>query len=168
MFAQSHVQAEVTAERSERGVVVKIDGELFTEYLTKAGQSPAMWPIIGPTGKPMTRSYPVGPAKEGVKETDDHPHHQSLWFTHDKVNGADFWEANSNDGKGEQGPHIAHREFVEVEERGRDGANRHAQRLDERRQADLRGRADDRFRHAAEQATAGSISRSRSRRPMAT
>jgi hypothetical protein len=33
--------AKVTAERSERGVVVKIDGELFTEYLTKAGQSPA-------------------------------------------------------------------------------------------------------------------------------
>src|SRR5687767_12942730 len=86
--------AEVTAEPSERGVVVKIDGELFTEYLTKAGQAPAMWPLIGPTGQMMTRSYPVAPAPKGVKETDDHPHHQSVWFTHDKVNGVNFWEGN--------------------------------------------------------------------------
>ena len=58
----------MTAERSERGVVVKIDGQLFAEYLTKAGTSPAIWPIIGPTGKPMTRSYPVGPREAGRNE----------------------------------------------------------------------------------------------------
>ena len=108
--------ADVTAEPSKRGVLIKIDGELFTEYLTKAGQSPAMWPILGPTAQPMTRSYPVGPLQKG--ETDDHPHHQSLWFTHDQVNGLDFWKANVNDGKGDRGPHIAHREFKEVESLG--------------------------------------------------
>jgi hypothetical protein len=106
-------RAEVTAERSERGVVIKVDGELFTEYLMKAGQSPAMWPVVGPTGKRMTRSWPVGPANDGTTETDDHPHHQSVWFTHDKVSGADFWLANKND-NGERGAHIDHREFVEV------------------------------------------------------
>jgi hypothetical protein len=131
-------QAEVTAEKSERGVVVKIDGELFTEYLTKAGQAPAMWPLIGPTGALMTRSWPVAPAPNGVKETDDHPHHQSVWFTHDKVNGVDFWKANVKAGSTEQGarspspelrapssklpaspgPHIAHREFVEIKNEG--------------------------------------------------
>ena len=50
--------AEVTAERSERGVVVKIDGRLFTEYLVDAGLEPklgpTLWPIIGPSGKPVT------------------------------------------------------------------------------------------------------------------
>jgi hypothetical protein len=104
--------ADVTAERSERGVVVKIDGELFTEYLMKAGQSPALWPVIGPTGKPMTRSYPLGPKVEG--EIDDHPHHQSLWFTHDEVNGHNFWSDNRNERR--EGPvaHVAHREFVDV------------------------------------------------------
>ena len=56
------VVAEVTAERTDRGVVVKIDGELFTEYLTKAGHQPALWPVIGPTGKAVTRSYPLGAA----------------------------------------------------------------------------------------------------------
>lgn len=107
---------EVTVERSERGVVVKIDDQLFTEYLTKAGQSPALWPVIGPTGKPMTRAYPIDPSQE--RETRDHPHHQSLWFTHDRVNGADFWKANTNHGEGENGPHIAHREFLSVESSG--------------------------------------------------
>jgi Methane oxygenase PmoA len=101
--------AEVTAERSERGVVVKIDGALFTEYLTEAGESPAMWPIIGPTGKPMTRSYPVGPREKG--ETDDHPHHQSLWFTHDEVNDANFWSDNRNDRPDGSRAHVKHREF---------------------------------------------------------
>jgi hypothetical protein len=115
----SAAQAEVTAEKSDRGVVVKIDGELFTEYLTEAGQAPAMWPVIGPTGAPMTRAYPVGPAEKGVKETDDHPHHQSIWFTHDKVNGVDYWEGNRNDRKDGQGAHIDHREFVEVKNDGK-------------------------------------------------
>jgi hypothetical protein len=108
--------AEMTAERSDRGVVIKLDGELFTEDLTKAGQSPALWPIIGPGGRSMTRSYPVGPTVEG--ETDDHPHHQSLWVTHDQVNGADFWKENVNQGKDENGARIIHRDFVEVESEG--------------------------------------------------
>jgi hypothetical protein len=110
--------AEVTAERSERGAVVKINGELFTEYLTRAGQAPAMWPVIGPAGQPMTRAFPVGPAQNA--ESPDHPHHQSLWFTHDQVNGLDFWKANVNpvagasDSSRNSGPQIAHRQFVEI------------------------------------------------------
>src|SRR5687767_9268176 len=110
--------AEVTAEKSDRGVVVKIDGKLFTEYLTKAGQSPAMWPVIGPTGERMTRSYPIAKPEKGVTETDDHPHHQSIWFTHDKVSGGNFWHDNTNPKPGEPasagGAHIEHREFVDV------------------------------------------------------
>ena len=122
LMLQTSTLAEVTIEPSARGAVVKIDGELFTEYLTRAGGSPAMWPVIGPTGKPMTRSYPVGPKVDG--DTTDHPHHQSLWFTHDQVNGADFWKANVNapagisDRNRDNGPHIAHREFVEITSRG--------------------------------------------------
>jgi hypothetical protein len=120
LMADTNVLAELTVEPSARGAAVKIDGELFAEYLTKAGTSPAVWPIIGPTGKPMTRSYPVG--KREVGETDDHPHHQSLWFTHDEVSGpgverADFWTANRNDGD-KDGPRVVHREFVRTESDG--------------------------------------------------
>jgi hypothetical protein len=113
---QSYVGAEVTAERSQRGVVVKIDGELFTEYLTEAGESPALWPVIGPTGKPMTRSYPVGPRESG--ETDDHPHHQSIWFTHDEVNDANFWSDNRNDRRDGSRAHVKHREFDSIDDDG--------------------------------------------------
>lgn len=110
------VHAEVTAEKNAQGVTVKIDGKPFTEYLIKAGHSPAMWPLIGPTGKPVTRSYPFTEAsKDG---TNDHPHHQSFWFTHDKVNGINFWAANKNDDKQDSGAHIAHRDFVDVSSTG--------------------------------------------------
>jgi hypothetical protein len=110
------VHADVTVERNKQGVAVKIDGKPFTQYLTKAGHSPSMYPLIGPTGKPVTRSYPfTAPTKDGTK---DHPHHQSFWFTHDKVNGINFWAANKNDDKEDSGAHIAHREFVDVSSAG--------------------------------------------------
>ncbi len=91
----SSAAAEVTVERTEHGAVVKIDGELFTQYRTDLGPKPILWPIIGPTGKPMTRAYPMA---EGPGEREDHPHHRSLWFTHDKVNGVNFWHENDNHG----------------------------------------------------------------------
>jgi hypothetical protein len=116
LMMQFEAFAEVTAERSQRGVVVKIDGELFTEYLTEAGESPALWPVIGPTGRPMTRSYPVGQREKG--ETDDHPHHQSNWFTHDEVNDANFWSDNRNDRPDGSRAHVKHREFETVDSGG--------------------------------------------------
>jgi hypothetical protein len=80
--------AEITAERSPHGVVVKIDGQLFAEYLVSSGGKPILWPIIGPTGKPITRDYPM---RDHPGEAKDHVHHRSLWFTHGDVNGVNFW-----------------------------------------------------------------------------
>ena len=99
---------EVTVERTEKGAAVKIDGELFTEYLTNVNGTPALWPIIGPTGKPMTRAYPM--AEGHQTERKDHPHHRSLWFTHGEVSsgehkGLSFWHRET----------IRHREFVKLE-----------------------------------------------------
>lgn len=94
--------AEITAERSGKGVVVKIDGQLFAEYLTDFNGTPILWPIVGPTGKRMTRSHPMG---EGPNERKDHPHHRSMWFTHGDVNGLSFWDRET----------IGHREFVKIE-----------------------------------------------------
>jgi len=97
--------AEVTAERTDGQVVVKIDGQPFAEYLVTSGQKPLLgpivWPIIGPTGKPMTRAYPMA---EGPNERKDHPHHRSLWFNHGDVNGLSFWHKET----------IKHRKFVKV------------------------------------------------------
>ncbi len=87
-------------------MVIKIDGRLFTEYLVKSGAKPILWPIIGPTAKPMTRAYPM---EEGTDERKDHVHQRSLWFTHGDVNGINFWA--------EQGVHgtIVHRDFVRIQ-----------------------------------------------------
>jgi hypothetical protein len=96
---------EISAERSKNGAVVKIDGQLFTEYWTQSGNKPILWPILGPTGKPMTRDYPM---RSHGDETKDHPHHRSLWFTHGEVNGVNFWLDQGNVGQ------IKHLEFTKV------------------------------------------------------
>jgi len=97
--------AEFTVERSEQGAVVKLDGQLVTEYLVQSGHKPVLWPLVGPTGKPLTRSYPV---RDEPAETHDHLHHRSLWFMHGKVNGIDFWTEAPKNGV------VRHREFVEL------------------------------------------------------
>ena len=53
--------AELEAKLSEDGkkVTVTIGGKLFAEYLTCSGTKPIIWPIVGPTGKRMTREYPM-------------------------------------------------------------------------------------------------------------
>ncbi len=81
--------ADVEIKKLDDRAVVTIDGELFTEYVFTGHAKPILYPIIGPHGVPMTRNYPM---KEDVdNEAHDHPHHKSLWFTHDKVNGVQFW-----------------------------------------------------------------------------
>jgi hypothetical protein len=103
--SKSH--AQVSVEQSPNGAVVKIDGQLFTEYIVESGGKPILWPIIGPTGKPMTRAYPM--KKDDPNEKTDHPHQRSLWFTHGKVNGIDFWTEKTGNGT------VKHREFVKLE-----------------------------------------------------
>ena len=102
--------ANVTAEPSKEGnrVTVKIDGKLFAEYLTLSGTKPIIWPIIGPTDKPMTRVWPMG--EKGPHERADHIHQRSLWFTHGDVNGCDFWSEQAK----RQGV-IKHREFTKIQ-----------------------------------------------------
>src|SRR5262249_40924136 len=100
--------ATFTTAKADRGVTVKVDGQLFTEYLIRSGTKPILWPIIGPTGKPMTRPWPMEPNNtQGVKKP-DHPHQRSLWFDHGNVNGINFWEESSKAGS------IRHREIVPV------------------------------------------------------
>jgi hypothetical protein len=98
--------AEVTVKQHDGGVKVEIDGKAFTDYLTKTGPKPILWPIIGPTGAAMTRAYPM---KKVEGEKQDHPHQRSLWFTHGDVNGVDFWSEIKGHGS------IVHREFVKTE-----------------------------------------------------
>lgn len=99
--------AKFELDQKDNHVTVNLNGELFTRYIIKSGNKPILWPIIGPTGKELTRRYPM---EEGVDgERNDHKHHRSFWFTHGDVNGTSFWHEEARSGT------IVHREFVRVE-----------------------------------------------------
>ena len=62
---------------------------LFTTYTTHSGPNkPFFYPILAPNGGHFTRRWPM---EQNTNETQDHPHHRGLWFTHGNVNGFDFW-----------------------------------------------------------------------------
>jgi len=116
VFARMVATAQSGGTRSGSGVMVtqhsdrvtvELNGKLFTEYRFKEPQRPFFYPVIGPTGAPVSRSWPVAePGPEEARDRRDHPHHKSLWFTHGDVNGVDFWA----DGKGK----VVHDKFLEV------------------------------------------------------
>ncbi|MCL2346845.1 MAG: PmoA family protein [Planctomycetaceae bacterium] len=97
------VAAETSLKKTDNGYEVDLDGKLFAEYRTNWNGTPILWPVIGPNEKPMTRSYPM--SDDNPSEVKDHPHHRSLWFTHDGVNGNNFWTTGT----------IAHQEFSKAE-----------------------------------------------------
>ena len=68
-------------------VQVLVDGELFTTFDYGTYAKPILYPILGPGQIGMTRNWPM---KEGKAESHDHPHHKSMWISHE-IDGVDFW-----------------------------------------------------------------------------
>lgn len=93
---------------SDTSLKVEIHGRLFTEYHYRNVPRPYFYPVIGPTGEPMTRHWPMA---EAPNEKHDHPHHRSLWFTHGDVNGHDFWSEKKGHGR------IVHQRFLKKSDR---------------------------------------------------
>jgi hypothetical protein len=83
---------------------------LSGRYIFKEGVAkPYLWPLNAPSGKAITRDWPMVEAKKG--EQTDHVHQKSMWFCHGDVipegielkhkikdvEGIDFWsEANGH------------------------------------------------------------------------
>jgi hypothetical protein len=111
--------AEFTVEKTATGgAIVKVDGQVFAKYVVDQANKPYLWPIYGPTGKSMTRSYPM---KDVPGEKQDHPHHRGLNFGHESIGGYDTWAEAASFGKSpktsERVKHlgaIKHREFKEL------------------------------------------------------
>ena len=70
------------------GAIVWLYGEPIAEYIVDRGNKPFLWGLIGPTGKSMTRSFPMA---DVPGETTDHVHQRGLTFGHQGVNGFDTW-----------------------------------------------------------------------------
>ncbi|MEL7497721.1 MAG: PmoA family protein [Planctomycetota bacterium] len=69
-------------------VAVSIGGQPFTSYVSKGLGKPVLYPIYAPGKIPVTRNWPIVKDVEG--EAHDHPHHKSMWISHE-INGIDFW-----------------------------------------------------------------------------
>lgn len=70
------------------GVTVKVNGQTFADYVIDQANKPYLAPVFGPTGKQMTRNYPM---KKVDGEQHDHPHHRGINFGHESISGFDSW-----------------------------------------------------------------------------
>ncbi len=77
-------------QQTEKGVSVKVGGQPFADYVVNDSvtNKTYLWPVYGPTGKPMTRAFPSANV-EG--EVQDHPHHRGINFGHEDIGGWDTW-----------------------------------------------------------------------------
>ena len=103
--------AKVVLDRHDDRVAVTVEGEEFTTYRFTGHDKPILYPLCAPGGVPLTRSWPIEKGVAG--EPEDHPHHESLWFTHGSVNGHDFWAPRAH-GAGPDGP-VPHVEHVSID-----------------------------------------------------
>ena len=108
---------KLSITEEDDGVTIRVDGKLFTRYLICSGTRPVLWPVIGPTDKPMTRAYPV--AESGPGEEKDHIHHRSMWLGYEGLNENDYWHEPE---KGITRPYpigtVRHREFTSLKAEG--------------------------------------------------
>ena len=104
----------VRLKRDGDTVTVTIDGKLFTRYHANSETRPILWPLVGPTGVEMTRSFPMNKEVEG--ERTDKPHHRSLWFAHGDINGIDFWTEPSDKNPKKRGfGKVVHKEYLKIQ-----------------------------------------------------
>ena len=78
---------EIGIVRTGHSVTVTVGRQLFTRFEGSRYGKPILYPVIGPGGIPMTRSWPM---KRSDGEEKDHQHHRSIWIGHE-VNGINFW-----------------------------------------------------------------------------
>ena len=71
--------------QDDDGLTITLDGKLFARYVIGDVNKPYLWPTIGPTGKAMTRAYPMKMVDNESKAQRDHPHHRGLLFGHESA-----------------------------------------------------------------------------------
>ncbi len=97
-FIGASAAAEYTPSRCEiiplpvHQVSFRIDGvERLRWHFDEKYPRPFFYPFNGPSGESLTRM--------GHPGAQNHDHHRSVWFAHNKVNGVDFWADPRPNGK---------------------------------------------------------------------
>ncbi|MFA6544365.1 MAG: PmoA family protein [Limisphaerales bacterium] len=88
-FCSGPVQT-LSAELKPDRVVITVAGKVFTEYLFKTGEKyPYFFPVNGPrTGRSVTTC-----------RAEPYPHHSSVFFGCDKINGGNYWQEELERGR---------------------------------------------------------------------
>lgn len=82
-------QSQVTAVRVGSRIDVSINGNLFTQYVFSEDEKyPFFFPVNGPSG------FSVTSMRNGL-----YPHHSSLFFGCDRVNGGNYWQEGLDRGR---------------------------------------------------------------------
>jgi hypothetical protein len=76
--------------------------EIARYHFGRDGQRPYVFPVIGPSGRSLTRiGHPRDPQS--------HSHHNSVWISHQLVQGLNFWEDNRAGG-------IVHQRMIRMDD----------------------------------------------------
>ncbi len=88
----------VTAKLGKNHIAVTVGGELFTCYKFEASQKyPYFWPVNGPASDMSVTT----------ETSEPYPHHHSLFFGCDRVNGGNYWQEGNERGQiVSQGPKL--------------------------------------------------------------
>ena len=92
--AGEHIEAKLEKDK----IAVTVNGKLFTCYKFATSQKyPYFWPVNGPaSGKSIT-----------TETSQPYPHHHSLFFGCDRVNGGNYWQESNERGQiVSQGPKL--------------------------------------------------------------
>jgi hypothetical protein len=125
----------------DQASVTRDGAEIARYYFAKDLYRPFLYPLVGPSGKSLTRmGHPRDP--------NGHSHHNSAWVSHHDVGGVGFW----NDAKSSEGRIIHQRviryedaddeALIEVQNAWVDGAGRGKILLEEQRAMRFRPQSD--------------------------
>jgi hypothetical protein len=89
VLAALSLGAQVKITRGQDRISVEIDGKPFTDYFISAdGNKPYLYPLRTASGIVVTRHFPMDVV---AGETNDHPHHRGMFFSHGDISGVNFW-----------------------------------------------------------------------------
>ncbi len=97
MLGQPHVEhpgtapaQNLSATLQDHRVAIAVENQVFTEYRFDPAQKyPYFWPVNGPlTNQSIT-----------TESSAPYPHHHSLFFACDRVNGLNFWQEENDRGQ---------------------------------------------------------------------
>lgn len=89
VYTGSHAQSKISAVKIGSKINITIDNLFFTSYIFSEDEKyPFFYPVNGPSGAGVTSM------RNGT-----YPHHSSLFFGCDKVNGGNYWQEGLDRGQ---------------------------------------------------------------------